>query len=187
MKVPSRDQIYKLGTELYVFSRKWGAGPDGKPKPFNEIVNDLPITTGPYLIAKGTGQILDLVRDPDYWARNLGVRKGFYNFDHLLYHYYSDEAARFEGFKAGDFQLMEEYSAKRFVRQFVGRRFRDGEIIRKFLPNGAAFLYEGFIINTRRAQFSDRRVRSALNYAFDWAWAVKQGYGIYGRLQRPLR
>ena len=181
MKVPSRDQIYKLGTELYIFSRKWGAGPDGKPKPFDQIVNDLPITTGPYLIARGTGQILDLVRDPNYWGRNLAVRRGYYNFEHLVYHYYSDEAARFEGFKAGDFELMEEFSAKRFVRQYVGRRFRDGEIIKKFLPIGMVFLYEGFMINTRRAQFFDWRVRSALNYAFDWAWTVKQAYDIYGR------
>jgi microcin C transport system substrate-binding protein len=181
MKVPSRDQIYKVGTELYVFSRKWGADPDGKPKPFEQIVNDLPIATGPYLVAKGTGQILDMVRDPNYWASDLGVRKGFYNFDHLLYHYYSDEAARFEGFKAGDFELMEEFSAKRFVRQYVGRKFRDGEIIKKFLPIGMAFLYEGFVINTRRPQFADWRVRAALNYAFDWAWTVKQAYDIYGR------
>jgi microcin C transport system substrate-binding protein len=181
LKVPSRDQLYKLGTELYVFSRRWGLGADGKPKPFNQIVNDLPIATGPYLIATGTGQILDLVRDPNYWGRDLGVRSGYYNFDHLLYHYYSDEAARFEGFKAGDYELLEEFSAKRFVRQYVGRKFRDGEIIKKFLPIGFVFFYEGFLSNTRRPQLSDRRVRSALNYAFDWAWSVKQGYDIYAR------
>jgi len=181
LKVPSRDQIYNLGTELYVFSRKWGLDVDGKPKPFNQIVNDLPIATGPYLIAKGTGQILDLARDPKYWARDLGVRKGYYNFDHLLYHYYSDEAARFEGFKAGDYEILEEYSAKRFVRQYVGAKFRDGRIIKKFLPVGMAFFYEGFLLNTRRPQLSDWRVRSALNYAFDWSWSVKQGYDIYAR------
>jgi ABC-type oligopeptide transport system substrate-binding subunit len=183
LKVPSRDQIYNLGTQLYVFSRKWGLDAAGRPKPFNRIVNDLPIATGPYLIAKGTGQILDLVRDPNYWARNLGVRRGYYNFDHLLYHYYSDEAARFEGFKAGDYDLLEEYSAKRFVRQYVGRRFRDGEIIKKLLPVGMTFFYEGFMINTRRPQLSDRRVRSALNYAFDWAWSVKQGYDLNARYE----
>jgi microcin C transport system substrate-binding protein len=181
LKAPSRDQIYNLGTELAVFSRKWGLGPDGRLKPFNQIVNDLPIATGPYVIAKGTGQILDLVRDPNYWARDLGVRKGYYNFDHLLYHYYSDEAARFEGFKAGDYEILEEYSAKRFVRQYVGKRFRSGEIVKKFLPIGLVFFYEGFLINARRPQLSDWRVRSALNYAFDWAWSAKQGYDIYAR------
>jgi microcin C transport system substrate-binding protein len=178
LKMPSRDQIYQLGTTLAVFSRKWGAGPDGKPKPFDQIVHDEPITTGPYVIARANGQMLDLVRDPRYWARNLGVRKGFYNFEHLLYHYYSDEAARFEAFKAGDFELMEEYSAKRFVRLFVGKKFTSGQIIKQRLPIGMGFFYEGFLLNSRRPQFSDPRVRNALNYAFDWDWSVAQGYHL---------
>jgi microcin C transport system substrate-binding protein len=178
LKQPSRAQIFQLGTVLCIYSRKWGVGPDGKTKPFNQIVNDLPITTGAYLISKGTGQMLDLVRDPHYWARDVGVRKGFYNFDHLVYHLYSDPAAEFEGFKAGDFDLKEEYSAKRYVRQYVGKRFRDGEIIKRFFPSQMGFMYEGFLLNSRRPQFSDWRVRSALNYAFDWNWNSIQGYGL---------
>ena len=179
LKSASRDQIFRLGTGLNVFSRKWGGlGPDGKPRSLDQIVHQEPISTGPYLISRGTGQMLDLVRDPHYWARELGVRKGFYNFDHLIYHYYSDEAARFEAFKAGDFELMEEYSAKRFVRLFVGRRFRDGSIITRRLPINMVFLYEGYLFNSRRPQFSDWRVREAFNYAFDWTWSVSQGYGM---------
>jgi microcin C transport system substrate-binding protein len=178
LKVPSRDQIFQLGTQLYVFSRKWGAGPDGKPKPFDQIVHEEPITTGPYLIAKGTGQMLDLVRDPHYWAQDIGVRRGFYNFDHLLYHYYADPAASFEAFKAGDFELKEEYSAKRFVRQYVGSRFRDGTIVKRRMPIGMGFFYEGFILNTRRPLFADSRVRNALNYAFDWNWNWNQSYRL---------
>jgi microcin C transport system substrate-binding protein len=176
LKAPSRDQILQLGTQLRVFSRKWGMGGDGRIKPFDQIVHEVPIATGPYLIAKGTGQMLDLVRDPHYWARDIGVRKGFYNFDHLLYHYYSDPAASFEAFKAGDFELKEEYSAKRFVRQYVGSKFRDGEIVKRQLPIGMGFFYEGFLLNTRRTQFSDVRVRDALNYSFDWNWNWHQSY-----------
>src|SRR5580692_1138367 len=134
LKQPSRAQIFQLGTVLCIYSRKWGLGSDGKTKPFNQIVNDLPITTGAYLISKGNGQTLDLVRDPHYWARDIGVRKGFYNFDHVVYHLYSDPAAEFEGLKAGDFDLKSEYTAKRYVRQYVGRKFRDGEIIKRPLP-----------------------------------------------------
>lgn len=178
LKEHSRAQIYQLGTVLCIYSRKWGLGADGKTKPFDQIVNELPITTGAYLIAKGTGQMLDLVRDPHYWARDLGVRKGFYNFNHVVYHLYSDPAAQFEGFKAGDFDLLEEYSAKRYVRQYVGKRFRDGEIIKRPLPTQMGFIYEGFLLNSRRPQLSDWRVRSALNYAFDWNWNSIQGYGL---------
>jgi microcin C transport system substrate-binding protein len=178
LKQPSRDQIFLVGTQLRVFSPKWGRSPNGTTKPFELIVHEEPIATGPYLIAKGTGQTLDLIRDPNYWARNLGVRRGFYNFDHLIYHYYSDDAARLEGFKAGDFDLLDELIAKRFVRLFVGPKFRDGEIIKKRLPVSMGFLYEGFILNARRPEFSDPRVRDALNYAFDWTWSLSQAYGL---------
>ena len=44
-------RIFNAGA-LPVFSRKWGAGPDGKPKPFDEIVNEYPITSGPYTIER---------------------------------------------------------------------------------------------------------------------------------------
>lgn len=178
LKAPSRDQIFQLGTVLSVFSRKWGLGPDGKSKPFDQIVHDVPITTGPYLIARTTGQMLDLVRDPHYWARDIGVRKGFYNFDHILYHYYGDESAKFEAFKAGDFELEKESSASRFVRQYVGRKFQDGKIVKRRLPSQMGFFYEGFLFNSRRPQFSDWRVRDALDYAFDWTWSVSQSYGL---------
>jgi microcin C transport system substrate-binding protein len=181
LKEPSRAQIYQLGTVLCIYSRKWGLGADGRTKPFDQIVNELPITSGAYLIARGTGQMLDLVRDPHYWARDVGVRKGFFNFDHVVYHLYSDPAAQFEGFKAGDFDLKEEYLAKRYVRQYVGKKFRDGEIIKRPLPTQMGFLYEGFLLNSRRPQFSDWRVRSALNYAFDWNWNSIQAYGLSQR------
>jgi microcin C transport system substrate-binding protein len=183
LKSPSRDQIYYLGSQMYIFSRNWGRGADGKIKPFDQIVHELPIATGPYLISRGTGQMLDLVRDPNYWARDLGMRRGYYNFDHLLYHYYADLATRFEAFKAGDFEMMEEYSPKRFVRRYVGSKFRDGEIIRTILPEQMGFLYEGFLLNSRRPQFSDWRVRAALNDAFDWNWSAAQSYGLIKRFE----
>jgi len=182
LKEPSRDQIYRLGTQLRVFSIKWGLGPDGKPKPFDQIVHEEPITTGAYRIFKASARTLDLVRDPNYWARDLGVRKGFYNFDHLVYHYYIDNAARFEAFKAGDFDILKEYRPRRWVRMYVGRKFEDGRIIKARLREGLGFLYEGFVMNTRRPQLKDRRVREAINLSFDWTWSSKQAFDLDGRV-----
>lgn len=181
LKAPSRDQIFRLGTQLSIFSPKWGQGPDGKPKPFDQILRDEPIATGPYRIFKASARTLDLVRDPNYWAQNIGVRKGYYNFDHLIYHYYIDNAARFEAFKAGDFDILRELRPRRWVRLYVGKKFEDGRIIKARLRDGRGFYYEGFLINSRRPQFHDRRVREALNYSFDWAWSSKQAYDLDGR------
>ncbi len=178
LKTPSRDQIYRLGTQLCVFSAKWGLDRDGKPKPFDQIIHDEPITTGPYRIYKASARTLDLVRDPNYWAQDLGVRKGFYNFDHLIYHYFIDNAARFEAFKAGDFDILREMRPRRWVRLYTGGRFEDGRITKARLRDGMGFFYEGFVFNSRRPQLQDRRVREALVFAFDWTWSSKQAFDL---------
>ena len=57
--------LFKLGA-MAVFSRKWGAGPDGKPKPFDEVVTEYPITSGPYTIAStDSGRGIEFKRNPD--------------------------------------------------------------------------------------------------------------------------
>ena len=60
-----------------MFSHKWGLGPDGKHKPFDEIVDGYPITIGPYTIsAVDPGRGIEFNRRKDYWAQDLGVRRG---------------------------------------------------------------------------------------------------------------
>ena len=57
---------------LPVFSRAWGAG-----KPFDQVVMDIPIASGPYRIGRlNFGRDITYQRDPDYWARDLNVRRG---------------------------------------------------------------------------------------------------------------
>jgi hypothetical protein len=42
----THDTIINVGT-LPVFSHKWGMGADGKPKPFDQVIDEYPITSGP--------------------------------------------------------------------------------------------------------------------------------------------
>ena len=135
LAVASRDSVYTLGTFLPVFSPKWGLATDGKRKPFSKIIDDLPIATGAYLVARTyNGRRLDLVRDPNYWARDEGVRRGFYNFDKIVYRYYADSAVQFEALKAGDIDLFWETNLKRWGAPVQGRQVRPG----KDRPPGAA-------------------------------------------------
>ena len=84
----TNDMLFTVGG-LAVFSRKWGLGPDGQPKRFDEIVSEYPLTSGPYTIAKAdSGRRLEFKRDPDYWARELGVRRGMFNWSKVVYRYY---------------------------------------------------------------------------------------------------
>jgi len=179
----SRETIYALGTTLPVFSPKWGMGPDGKTKPFDKIIDDVPITTGAYVVAKTySGRRLDLVRDPNYWARNEGVRRGFYNFDKIVYRYYADNAVQFEAFKAGDIDLYWETDLKRWGRQYKGAKFGPGQIVAKVLPMGQGAYVRSLLLNLRRPIFQDIRVREALQLSFDFEWMNAQSFNLYARI-----
>jgi microcin C transport system substrate-binding protein len=170
LKDRSNDTIFNIGTRLPVFSRKWGAGPDGKPKAFDQIVNEYPITSGPYTIAVAdSGRRLEFVRNNDYWARDVGVRRGQFNFDRVVYRYYQDLAVAMEAFKAGEFDLLQEYSARRWVRQHAGPKWRDGRIVKETFENGFGAGLQSYILNVRRPLFQDRRVREALGYTYDFS------------------
>ncbi len=149
---------------LAVFSRDWGAG-----KPFDQVIMDMPIGSGPYRI-KSMDRDVTYERDPKYWARELGVRRGMYNFDRVTYKIYKDNTAQTEAFKAGEFDYLRTFSAREWARVYVGKKFDSGELIRAELPTKNAGDFQGYWINTRREKFKDVRVRQALTLAFDFEW-----------------
>lgn len=61
-----------------------------------------PLASGPYRIsAWRMGQYITYSRVADYWAADLPVNRGRWNFDTLRYDYYLDDNVAFEAFKAG--------------------------------------------------------------------------------------
>ena len=152
-----------------VFSRKWGAGPDGKPKPFDQVITEYPITTGPYVIeATDSGRGITFKRPKDYWAQDLGVRKGMFNFDRVVYRLYRDRAVSLEAFKAGEFDLLQEFVASQYVRGHDGAKWRDGRIVKKIFNHEMGQGHQAYLLNLRRPIFQDRRVREALDYTYDF-------------------
>jgi peptide/nickel transport system substrate-binding protein/microcin C transport system substrate-binding protein len=157
-----------VGT-LPVFSRKWGQSPEGKPKPFDEIITEYPITTGPYTIeSTDSGRRIDLKRNPDYWARDLGVRRGQFNFDKVVYRLYKDRAVGMEAFKAGEFDIVQEFVPQQYVRLHDGAKWRDGRIIKKNFEYAMGKGMQAYLLNLRRPIFQDKRVREALDYSYDF-------------------
>lgn len=159
-----------IGMQLPVFSRKWGAG-----QPFDRVVQDEPVTSGPYRIERfDWGKTIAYRRDTGYWARDLNVRRGMFNFDRVVYKYFKDETARLEGFKAGEFDWVAENSAKNWARGHTGRRYQSGEIVRNEFRHSNSAGMQGFVLNTRRPGFADVRVRQALALAMDFEWMNRQ-------------
>ena len=69
---------------------------------FDDPTHKQTVWTGPYVIADvQPGKRLILRRNPDYWAQDLPVQRGLFNFDEIEIDYYRDADSSFEAFKAG--------------------------------------------------------------------------------------
>lgn len=169
-----------IAGSLPVFSRKWGEG-----KPLDQIITDTPLGSGPYRIGKvNFGKDISYERDPSYWARDLNVRRGMFNFDRITYKIYKDSTARLEAFKAGEFDYIQAFVAREWARAYTGKAFDTGVLIKKELKHGNAGDFQGFLFNTRRDKFKDVRVRQAIALAMDFEWLNRQlFYNAYTRVR----
>ncbi len=180
LKDRSNDSVFLAGG-LPVVSRKWALGADGKPKPFDQIVTEYPITTGPYTIAAADGgRRIEFRRNPDYWARELPVRRGFFNFERVVYRYYADNDVSREAFKAGEFDFYREYSARSWARLHKGPKWDDGRIVKDPMPTGFGQALQSYQLNLRRPKFQDIRVREAIGLTYDFEMTINR-YGQYTR------
>ncbi|WP_454724092.1 extracellular solute-binding protein [Delftia acidovorans] len=182
-KQPNRELPLTVGA-IPVFSRDWGVE-NGKAKPFDQVVTDTPIGSGPYKIGPVRfGKDITYVRDPDYWGRDLPVRVGTANFDRISVKIYRDNTARLEALKAGEFDLMRFYSAGDWARRLYGKRFDRGELVKGEFSNKLPSGFQSYVLNVRRPVLQDVRVRRALGLAMDYEWMNRQMfYGSYQRVR----
>jgi peptide/nickel transport system substrate-binding protein len=143
------------------------------------------VGSGPYLVAQlDPGRSIVYRRNPDWWARDLPVARGRFNFDEIRIDYFRDESSMFEAFKAGEIDLRTEDDPVRWVDGYRFTAVADGRVVRKELevqvPSGMAAL----ALNTRRAPFHDQRVRRAFILMFDAEWINRNLFnGLYKRTQ----
>ena len=181
LKDRSNDVLFKVGVVLRIFSPKWALGPDGKPRQFDQIITEYPITSGPYVIdVADSGRRIEFKRNPQYWARELPARRGFFNFDRVVYRYYKDNDVGREAFKAGEFDLYRENSGRSWARQHKGPKWDDGRINKMPFPTAFGQALQSYELNLRRPKFQDIRVREALGLTYDFEMTVNR-YGQYTR------
>jgi microcin C transport system substrate-binding protein len=142
--------------------------------PFDQTSLDKPLGSGPYEIANfKPGTYVSYRRRPDYWGKDLPVNRGRYNFDEVRYEYYRDRTLELEGLKAGNFDFREEFTSIDWATGYNIPAVKEGRLVRETLPEGRASGAQGFFINLRRDKFKDKRVRQALDLAFDFEWSNK--------------
>ncbi len=150
---------------------------------FEDQTLQIPVASGPYMVEEvEPGRRLALRRDPNYWARDLPITRGLYNFDEIRIDYYRDASAMFEAFKAGLYDFRIEDDPTRWLAGYDFPAARDGRIVKLTLPYRLPKGVSGFAFNARRAIFSDPRVREGLATMFDFEWINANLYGgVYKR------
>jgi len=132
---------------------------------------DVPVGNGPYVVSKfESGRSITYKRNPDYWAKDLPSAKGLYNFDEIVYEYYSDNTVALEAFKAGEYDFRTESTARNWATQYTGKLFDSGELIKEEVKHERPAGMQAFVLNNRKPHLSDAKVREALSYAFDFEW-----------------
>lgn len=144
-----------------------------------------PIGSGPYSVEQvDPGAKVVLRRNPNYWAKDLPVHRGMFNFDEMQFDFYRDASTMFEAFKKGlfDINIIPDGDPTHWERAYDFPAVRDGRVIKEAFSTGLPKSPAGFVFNTRRARFSDPNVREALSLMFDFEWINKNlFYGLYER------
>jgi len=158
-------------------------------KPFDESTLDEPLGSGPYKVGKfEVNRFIEYERVKDWWAADLPVNRGSYNFDIVRYEFYRDRDVAFEGFTAKNYLLREEFTARIWATRYDFPAVKDGRVKLETLPDDTPSGAQGWFINTRRDKFKDPRVREALTCAFDFEWTNKTiMYGAYARTHSPFQ
>lgn len=152
---------------------------------FSKSSMKVPLGSGPYKIKKAeSGKYIVYERVKDWWGEKVPSQRGKYNFDEVGFDYYRDINVAYEAFKSGAVDLYFESSSKNWHTGYTFPAVIEGRVLKENFPHQAPTALTGFFFNTRRALFEDRRVREALNLAFDFEWVNKNFFhGVYKRIE----
>ena len=178
---PNRE-LHMIATQLPVLSKRFYTAHPFNPTDGKDAMA-IPVGTGPYVVANvQPGKSITYKKNPHYWARDLAVRKGMFNFDTIVVKYFKDPVVSLEAFKAGEFDWLFVNISKQWNRDLTGRRFDNGELIKQVFTHENNAGMQGFVFNTRKPIFADQLVRRALGLAFDFEWTNQAlFFGQYNR------
>lgn len=171
--------------ELSILPKHWwtAKGTNGEPRDIGKSTTDIPVGSGPYRV-KSIDMTRGIIyeRVPDYWAKDLPVMKGQWNFDEIRYTYFRDRTPAFEEFKAGRIDVWSENRASAWATQYAFDAVKKGYVKKETLPQERLASMQAYVFNTRRQKFADPRVRKAFNLVFNFEDANKNlFYGQYVR------
>ncbi len=158
------------------------------PGDFDKTSFAKPVGTGAYTVADvSPGSSIVFKRNPDYWGRNLPVRRGQFNFDTIRIDYYRDSTTMMDAFRKGLFDVMgdsDSIDPVKWTEAFDFPAARAGLVKKLEFSVGVPAPMAALVFNTRRPIFADPLVRQALTRAFDFEWLNKTFFrGLYARTE----
>jgi microcin C transport system substrate-binding protein len=171
----NRELPHIVGQLVVLPKHYWQAkGSDGEPRDLTKTSLEVPLGSGPYRIKEvDAGRTITYERVKDWWAKDLPVSRGQWNFDELRLVYFRDLVPAFEAFKAGELDYWEEGSAKNWATRFDFDALKRGQVVKAKVPVERVAPMQAFAFNIRRPQLQDPRVRHAFNLAFNFETANK--------------
>lgn len=175
----SRRDLPLIVAGMPILNKAWFQGRD-----FGRPTIDPPLGSGPYRVDKvEAGRSLSFRRVADWWAKDLPIAVGRYNYDSVRHDYYRDRDIAFEAFFAGEYDYRVEITARNWATGYENKpAFQQGRVKREVLTDHTPSGVQAYFLNARKPHLADRRVREALNWAFDYEWMNKNlFYGLYKR------
>ena len=172
--------------DLPVLPKHWweGTNAQGQTRDVTQPTLEPPLGSGPYRIESfKAGEEIVWKRVEDYWAAELPVNIGRNNFDRRKYTYFQEDTASWQAFTKGGLEdIRVENRAGRWATEYTFPAAQRGDVIKATFESTAGEPMQGYVFNTRRPQFQDRRVREALTLAFDFENLNRlQFHGLYKR------
>jgi peptide/nickel transport system substrate-binding protein len=152
---------------------------------FDQTTLDPPLGSGPYTVVQvDAGRAITFRRNPDWWARDLPLMRGRFNFDDIRIEFFRDASSMFEAFKTGEIDLRPEDDPGKWIEGYDFPAVRDGRVIKREFATRLPAGMSALAFNTRRPHFADQRVRRALILAFDAEWINRSLFdGAFQRTQ----
>ena len=152
-------------------------------KEFDKSSLELGLGSGPYTIKSvDAGRSISYQRNVDYWAKDLAVNAGFYNFDEINIDYYRDSNVAIEALKANEYDFRWENSSKFWATSYDIPSVKNKQLIKKQIRHRANKGMQAFAFNLRKPIFQDIQLRKAISYAFDFEWSNQAlFYNVYKR------
>ena len=183
---PGNRELPQIVGQLTVLPKHWWQGTDanGNKRDIGQTRLEAPLGCGPYRVKSFiAGRTVIFERVKDYWGKDINVNVGRDNFEEVRFEYFRDVTVALEAFKGDSIDWRTENSALNWATRYDFPARNEKRVILEEFPIRSQGAMQAFVFNTRRAKFSDPRVRRAFNFAFDFEEMNKQlFFGQYTRI-----